>query len=318
MSDEGEPVDDGAPRPDRTGDFETPGPGRGGPRFGPVGGASGVGIEPGRVTADPIPAGGELAVATSWPERDEWALPTRYHEDVVVALVRDPWWVFVYWELDDATRAATRKRAGEGSRFVLRVYEVGGAERLLDETRVHDIAVGDWYVPVRAPRLRIRAVMGYLAADGTFHSVFESAEVPVPAFESVPPVELDKDGPKTSEEQLFEFSGGTELADAHQWREQRTRPVIWRRRQVGGWKTLRDGGSGSGIMGMEMRFGPPVPEMGPVPEGAAPGDEGAGASPTSPFGGASPSSPFGGASPSSPFGRPTPPRFGQPGGEDDR
>ncbi|MCA9556283.1 MAG: hypothetical protein KC933_40030, partial [Myxococcales bacterium] len=134
----------------------------------------------------------------------------------------------------------------------------------------------------------------------------------------VPPVELDKDGPKTSEEQLFEFSGGTELADAHQWREQRTRPVIWRRRQVGGWKTLRDGGSGSGIMGMEMRFGPPVPEMGPVPEGAAPGDEGAGASPTSPFGGASPSSPFGGASPSSPFGRPTPPRFGQPGGEDDR
>lgn len=293
MNDDIQPMDDGAPRPDRTADFESPGPGRGGPRFGPVGGASGAGLEPGRITGDPVPAAAELAVATSWPERDEWALPMRYHEDVVVALVRDPWWVFVYWELDDATRAATKRRAGDEARFVLRVYEVGGEDRLLDEAVVHDIAVGDWYVPVRAPRLRIRAVMGYVGADGTFHSVFESAEVPVPAFEAVPPVDLEGDAPRSPEEELFEFSGGNELADAQRWREQRTRPVLWKRRQVGGWKTLRDGGSGSGISGMEMRFGPPAPEMAPVPEVPPAGEAGPGASPTSPFGGASPSSPFG-------------------------
>jgi hypothetical protein len=313
MSDDSQSADDGAPRPDRTSDFESPGPGRGGPRFGPVGGVSGAGIEPGRITADPIPAAGELAVATTWPERDEWALPSRYHEDTVVALVRDPWWVFVYWELDDATRAASKRKAGDGARFVLRVYEVGGDERMLDETLVHDIAVGDWYVPVRAPRLRIRAVMGYLAKDGAFHPVLESDEVPVPAFESVPPVQLETDGPKTVEDEIFEFSGGHELADAQQWRQQRTRPILWKRRQIGGWKTLREGGSGSGIMGMEMRFGPPVPEMGPTTEGPPPEDVGPAAeafpsSPTSPFGGASPSSPFGGSSPA---------RFGRPSGEDE-
>lgn len=292
MSDERDETSE-APVPDQRMDFERPGPGRGGPRFGPVGSASGNGLEPGRIPGEPLPVDGEVesGAASEWPQRDEWALPREYGEDTVVAMVRDPWWVFVYWELAETTRAEARTRAGEGARFVLRLHEVGGGEQLLSEVDVPDITAGDWYVPVTAPRLRVQAAMGFVGTDGVFHPVFSSPEVPVPAFEPIPPLG-DEDSP---EAQLFDYSGGREMRDVTHWRKMRTRPIIWKRRKFGGWWSVRgESGSGSGAgsgsgsgfgIYMEMRFGPEGPEL---------EEAGRPSSPTSPVRPFSPSSAFGG------------------------
>lgn len=311
---------DPAPQPDRTMEYETPGPGRGGPRFGPVGGGSGEGLEPGRIVGEPFPVPGEVEAGSDWPDRDEWALPTHYGEDAVVALVRDPWWMFVYWELSDETRQAAREKAGEGARFMIRLH-VQGEESRLAEVEVPDIEVGDWYVQAHAPRQVVQATMGFLDAEEHFFPVLDSAEVRVPAFEPVPPLSPRPEGAdqglgpwvttaepvppvgyepraeapgeggpgaRSSEELLFEYSGGRELENASRWRQGRTRPVIWRRRKFGGWASVRDGGSGSGAGARwewEMEE-VPGDEAPPAPAPTSPG--GPVSSPTSPFGYASP------------------------------
>lgn len=291
------------------------GPGRGGPRFGPVGGDSGQvrdQLEPGRlpVVQPPMVLPEDWEPATEWPERDEWELPSLYGEDVVVALVRDPWWVFVYWEIAEATRLACLERVPEDSDYVLRLREAQGAKRLLAQTRVPEIEAGDWYVQVSAPRLRIQAELGYLSQDGVFESVFESEPVPVPSYSPAPTVEEpgqpvveisprqgvdpepepaveipvqpsprpepEKSLPLERSQEIYEFAGGKELSEPRQWKR-RMRPILWERRPArGGWRAVRGDGSGSG-MGLEEWFMPPEYEWGEVPvdeEGAAPGERG--------------------------------------------
>lgn len=314
---------DSAPQPDRTMENETPGPGRGGPRFGPVGGNSGEGLEPGRIVGEPFPVPGEVEAGSEWPDRDEWALPTSYGEDAVVALVRDPWWMFVYWELTEETRDRVRAQAGEEARLMIQL-EVDGRDTPLVEVEVPDIPVGDWYVPAHAPRHTVQAHMGYVNPEGTFFPLGTSRGVPVPAFEPVPPLppregEDSQPAPyyfdpetgrpvypepdpeqdaRTSEELLFEASGGRELENAQRWREGRTRPVIWRRRKFGGWHSVRGEGSGSGSgagWGWEMEeWTPEEQDLEAAPQYARPPSPSSPSSPIGPV--SSPSSPFGSSS----------------------
>lgn len=315
------------PRDEGPGQAEV-GPGVGGPRFGPVGGESGR-QEVQRLaapTADKAEARQADGAASKdaagsespWPDRDEHALPETYGEDVVVALVRDPWWVFVYWELSPDRRAGARQRAGEGAAPVLRLLEVEPGQRVVSEVEVPDVTVGDWYVQVTAPQLRIRAEYGFRAVDGEFHSVFASEPTAVP--QAAP--ELPEEGPELD---LFEASAGlledaphvpedVELAPGDDARERRSE-AAWPPEAPEGWvagPADRDdlgpfvwfrtrGLSGSGI-GLGFKLRPPQPveverrrkpgaagRLGPVV--ARPG-------PTSPT---SPLSPFSGR-PSSPGG----------------
>ncbi len=294
---------------------ENPGPGKGGPRFGPIGSESGAGILESSAETEAGPA--NSVAERIWPDREEWELPETYGVDQVVALVRDPWWVFVYWELSEEARAEARKRAGSASKLLLRLSEVSAkaTEKVgprLAEVEVPDIASGDWYVRVEAPRLRVKASMGFQGKDGVFHPVLDSLEVPVPAFEAVPPLEPELEpqpgvvsAPKTPEIELFEHSGGRELADAAKWRKQRSRPVLWKRRQVGRTKLIPGSGSGKGALGMELDFGPPEASQTKQPPRPGPTTE----DNLGPLGDQTPSS-LRPSSPSSPLGRPS-----SPGGE---
>ncbi len=52
-------------------------------------------------------------------------LPSRYNKDTLVLMVRDPWWVFCYWELTPQKITQVRKELSqEKFYFVLRVYEI--------------------------------------------------------------------------------------------------------------------------------------------------------------------------------------------------
>jgi hypothetical protein len=272
-----------------------------------------------------------VEAGSDWPDRDEWDLPASYGEDSVSVLVRDPWWMFVSWELRDETRAQAREEAGDGATFVVRLLQAGDEEDVLTEVEVPDIPVGDWYVQAHAPRQEIHASLGFLDLEGNFFPVLGSTEVPVPAFEPVPPLtphapdpevesapapspdstggpllSIPKEEDRPVEDLLFEFSGGRELEDAARWRKGRTKPVIWRRRKFGGWWSVRGEGSGSGSgMGGEWQW---EAEEIPLEEEVAPG-QGMPSSPSGPL----PSSPIGPvSSPSSPFGKRDWPWNGRP------
>ena len=93
-------------------------------------------------------------------------LPRAYGESRIVALMRDPTRVFVYWELaeDPGRPVALRVRClSDGTSQELLVSE--GAE--------------NWYIPVR-PNRRYAVELGVRDADGRFEALARSAEVSVP------------------------------------------------------------------------------------------------------------------------------------------
>lgn len=109
------------------------------------------------------------------------------HQDRVVLLVRDSFWLQASWEI---TRASVeRAQSAMAERWhtatpVLRLLTVGDvscnrAESLERDIPIHG-GVDTWYIDVDEPPSRFRVLVGYLADTGDFYTVCRSNVVETP------------------------------------------------------------------------------------------------------------------------------------------
>lgn len=107
-------------------------------------------------------------------------LPAGYGDDRIVALVRDPRNLFVYWELSGGAFERAAARRGEaamaGALWVLRVVRVADS-RFFDIAM--DPAAGNWYLRVEAG-CRYRVKVGLVLTSDAFLELAASAEVATP------------------------------------------------------------------------------------------------------------------------------------------
>ncbi|MGQ9631553.1 MAG: DUF4912 domain-containing protein [bacterium] len=123
-------------------------------------------------------------------EEVRWDLPTGYNEDNVTIMVRDPWWIFAYWEVTQRKKEEIRREVGEeawrNAKLILRIYDVTDVEDFngRNANSFFDVEVtGDinsWYINVGAPNRSFRAEIGYLLPDERFSVVARSDEVSTP------------------------------------------------------------------------------------------------------------------------------------------
>jgi hypothetical protein len=107
-------------------------------------------------------------------------LPDSYGLDRLVALVRDPEWVFTYWELNGNTLESVKKERGaefvDSCAWVMRLYRV-------DEDAAADFeidpAAGGWYVHVGRPGRYVFEV-ALLSPDGEWISLLVSQMLGAP------------------------------------------------------------------------------------------------------------------------------------------
>ena len=112
-------------------------------------------------------------VLTSAPPSDKPELPSRYGDNRIVALIRDPYWVFAYWEINQEKKAEIAHKYGEQiwekSWQVLRVYDL--TEGKTKEV-YFDIPVGDtadsWHIPVGTPNRTFCIERGMILPDGRY------------------------------------------------------------------------------------------------------------------------------------------------------
>jgi uncharacterized protein len=108
--------------------------------------------------------------------------------DRLVVMVRDPYWLHVYWEL--TTRSIERARAAMGqhwhtARPVLRLQEVArngttsSVRQTLRDIEIHG-GVNNWYVDVQDPPKSYQLEIGYTSPDGRFFSLARSNVVSTP------------------------------------------------------------------------------------------------------------------------------------------
>lgn len=121
-----------------------------------------------------------------WPEPDGFVdrglpIPEQYGMDRVVALVRDPQWLYVYWELSGGALERVRfqysQHVVDDARWALRVH---ATPRFTPRVVDIDRDAGNWYLRV-APEGRYRIELGFYTPDGNFTALCASAEVQTPS-----------------------------------------------------------------------------------------------------------------------------------------
>lgn len=118
-------------------------------------------------------------------------LPVSYDFTDLVLMVRDPYWVYAYWNLSQDTKKKinVHKKANPRSKSVIRVYEVSNISNPKKEesARHFDIEVplevGQWYIYLGAPKKSFRADLGLTDADGNLFLLAWSNIVSMPLAE---------------------------------------------------------------------------------------------------------------------------------------
>jgi len=117
-------------------------------------------------------------------------LPQEYGTDMLLAYVRDPYWIYTHWEITAHAKAQLQKKYGAHcyhSGWVLRVYDVSYIEFNGQNAHRHfDIQTTStacqWYIPVVSGHSFI-IDLGIKLPDGTFITVVRSNCVTTPLDE---------------------------------------------------------------------------------------------------------------------------------------
>jgi len=128
---------------------------------------------------------------------DGFMLPETHGEDLIALMVRDPYWLFTYWEFSPDLNDRLLNRLGEdtlrNSRLVLRVYDVTGVDAE-SPVSYHDIDVApgsrDWYINVTHVESDYCIDIGLILPDGSFVVIARSNRVSLPPIG--PSVEVDE------------------------------------------------------------------------------------------------------------------------------
>jgi len=113
------------------------------------------------------------------------ALPERYGEPRIVASVKDPGALFVYWEFDPASALEDMPGVAGEARWTLRVFDVTGVEfDGQNANRSFDIAVepsaGSAYVSVEGSDIEYVVAIGVMDEQSVFHAGLWSNRVRTP------------------------------------------------------------------------------------------------------------------------------------------
>lgn len=122
------------------------------------------------------------------PEIDEgFDYPQTYGDSTIALMVKDPYWLFAYWQFAPDIRGELEAVVGpcgiDACRLVLRVYDVTGStpER---PAGYHDIEVApgarDWYINVMRVEREYCVDIGLLRPDGSFIVIARSNRVSLP------------------------------------------------------------------------------------------------------------------------------------------
>jgi len=115
-------------------------------------------------------------------------LPSRYGRDTMVLAVRDPWWLYTYWEVIDSTWDKLRvdlKEEFYKAKRVLRIYDVsniifnGSNANSFFDIQIRDDAFS-WYIDIGTPGKSWCVDLGLLLNNGRFITILRSNVVETP------------------------------------------------------------------------------------------------------------------------------------------
>ncbi|MDO8525941.1 MAG: DUF4912 domain-containing protein [Candidatus Omnitrophota bacterium] len=150
-------------------------------------------------------------------EKKRFRFSAGYGDNRIVLLVRDPWWLFTYWEVrKDREEEIARKieKAGESpAKSVLRVYDVTGVNfngrnaRSFFDIDLKGLA-NNWYINVNMPNSSWVVDIGIVSNKGNFYLLSRSNAVRTPRFGMSDELDAEWMAPEDEFWKMFGLSGG--------------------------------------------------------------------------------------------------------------
>jgi len=144
-------------------------------------------------------------------------IPHGYNRTRISVLVRDPEWIFAFWDIAEATRAELGLNRAGAMGLMLRLHDVTGiAFNGTNAVSTEDIPVNSgatsWYVHVPTKGRRYVVDLGVLASDGAFHQIARSQPFDMPRAEVSNDIEWGLNERNEEEHlQILRMSGGTNV-----------------------------------------------------------------------------------------------------------
>lgn len=147
------------------------------------------------------------------PPQPARELPDEYGETTLVLMVRDPEWIYAYWEVSDATREELNlPRNGQVKRQLLRVYKVTG--RSWPEEPAHyffDVEINadarSWYISLPEANEHWCAELGFIDESDNYITVVRSNPVHTPRNSISPEIDSEWMTVQESFEKITRLSG---------------------------------------------------------------------------------------------------------------
>ena len=149
------------------------------------------------------------------PPVEATEIPKGYNVDRIAAMVRDPFWIFAYWEVTDRKYRELERAFADAwpkCKMVLRVYDrTNERESHFDIVLTREART--WYINVSAER-RYQIAIGALSPDGRFELVAISNIVDTPSGKISDRIDDKWLVPDDVFDRIFAASGGYDMHSA--------------------------------------------------------------------------------------------------------
>lgn len=119
-------------------------------------------------------------------EEGAFELPPSYNQTQIVLLVRDPYWIYAYWDFRSEIKERLSASHGgwEKVPLSLRVYNYSRKKTGTNEPEYFDISINhaanNWYIHVGGPNQLYQVDLGYYSPTGEFITLARSNQVTTP------------------------------------------------------------------------------------------------------------------------------------------
>lgn len=157
------------------------------------------------------------SAALSVKERKRFRFPPGYGDNKIVILVRDPWWIFTYWEIrrdkEEDVINKIRSSGDEAVKSILRVYDVTDINFNGRNAHSHfDIDLkglaNNWYINVGSPDRSWLVDIGIVTKKGNFYLLARSNSVRTPRYGMSEKLDAEWMIPEDEYWKMFGLSGG--------------------------------------------------------------------------------------------------------------
>jgi len=150
-------------------------------------------------------------------QRKQFRFPPGYGDNRIVILVRDPWWIFAYWEIrrdkEDDIIKKIRSDNDDVQKSILRVYDVTDITFNGKNAHSHfDIDLkglaNNWYINVGSPDRTWVVDIGIVSQKGSFYLLARSNPVRTPRYGMSDKLDAEWMMPEDEYWKMFGLSGG--------------------------------------------------------------------------------------------------------------